>query len=161
VSRRTDVVEFFRSDPAQLLTVLDELAVARDGWVNIQAVEDDEEAPDAQPARAGVFSLVGGRGTRVPIGTWVPGERGGRRNDPDSLGIQHAAGPRALRQLSAAGVPPPEGASMLSDHPKRGLVLALADGTPPSVVLAWLFAACDVLTPDPLPDTWVAIVHRR
>ena len=50
---------------------------------------------------------------------------------------------------------------MLSDHPKRGLVLSLPDGTTPTVVLAWLFAACDVLAPDPLPDTWVAIVHRR
>jgi hypothetical protein len=161
VSHRTAVVDFFRSDPTQLLAVLDELAAAGDGWVNLQAVEDDEEAPDAQPARAGLFSLVGGRGPRIPIGTWVPGERGGRRRDPDSIGIQHAAGPKALRRLVAAGVTPPDGASLLSDHPKRGLVLALADGTSPALVLAWLFAACEVLSSDPLPDTWVAIVHRR
>jgi hypothetical protein len=161
VARRTDVVDFYRSDPTPLLSVLDELAEARDGWVNLQAVEDEEEAPDAQPARAGIFSLAGGRGPRVPVGTWVPAERGGRRPDPDSIGIQHAAGPKALRQLLAAGVSPPEGAKLLSDHPKRGLVLALADATPPATVLAWLFAACDVLAPDPLPDTWVAIVHRR
>jgi hypothetical protein len=161
VSRRTDVVEFFRSDPAQLVAVLDELARTRDGWVNLQAVEDEEEAPDAQPARAGLFSLVGGRGPRIPVGTWVPGDRGGRRPDPDSIGIQHAAGPKALRQLVAAGVSPPEGASLLSDHPKRGLVVALPEGLEPAAVLAWLFRACDVLAPDPLPDTWVAIVHHR
>ena len=50
---------------------------------------------------------------------------------------------------------------MLSDHPRRGLVLSLPNGTLPPIVLAWLFAASDVLAPDPLPDTWVAIVHHR
>lgn len=161
MARRTDVVQFFRSDPTELLGVLDQLDRERDGWVNIQAVEDDEESPDAQPARAGLFSVVGGRGPRIPIGTWVPAERGGRHRDPDSVGLQHHGGPKARFQLVDAGVVPPEGATVLSDHPKRGLVLSLPDGTAPADVLAWLFAASDVLSPGPLPDTWVALVHHR
>lgn len=161
MARRTDVVHFLRSDPAELLGVLEQLDRDRDGWVNIQAVEAEEEAPDAQPARAGLFALVGGRGPRVPIGTWVPAERGGRRRDPDSVGLQHAGGPKARFRLVEAGVLPPEGATVLSDHPKRGIVLALPDGTAPADVLAWLFAASDELALAPLPDTWVALVHHR
>jgi hypothetical protein len=161
VTRRTDVVHFFRSTPAELVTVLDDLGRARDGWVNIQAVEAEEESPDAAPTRAGLFSLVSGRGPKVPVSTWVPGQTSAKRSEPDSIGIQHGAGPKAFRQLLEAGVSPPEGASMLSDHPRRGLVLSLPNGAAPAAVLAWLFAASDVLAPDPLPDTWVAIVHHR
>ena len=161
MARRTEVVHFFRSDPAELLGVLEALDRERDGWVNLQAVTDDEESPDAQPGRAGLFALVSGRGPRIPVASWVPAERSGRRRDPDSVGIQHAGGPKARFQLVDAGVVPPEGATVLSDHPKRGLVLALPEGTAPSEVLAWIFAASDVLAADPLPDTWVALVHHR
>ena len=161
MSRRTEVVHFFRSDPTELLGVLRALARARDGWVNLQAVEDDEGSPDASPARAGLFAFAMARGPRVPISTWVPGEISPKRTEPDSLGIQHGAGPKALRRLLAAGVTPPEGATLLSDHPRRGLVLGLPSGTDPAELLAWLFAASDVLATDPLPDTWVAIVHHR
>jgi hypothetical protein len=129
VSRRTDVVHFFRSDPAELLSVLDDLARDRDGWVNIQAIEAEEATPDAPPARAGMFNFLTARGPKVPVGTWVPAEIGAKRSAPDSLGLQHPGGPKAFRQLLAAGVTPPEGATMLSDQP--------------------------------LPDTWVAILHRR
>lgn len=161
MSRRTEVVHFFRSDPAELLRVLDALGRDRDGWVNLQPVEDDENAPDAPPARAGMFNFLTARGPSLPVGTWVPGEVGPKRSERDSLGIQHPAGPKANRQLLAAGVTPPEGATLLSDHPRRGLVLSLPNGTPPAEVLRWLFAASDVLARAPLPDTWVAIVHHR
>jgi hypothetical protein len=162
VSRRTDVVHFFRSNPAELLGVLDDLARDRDGWVNLQAVENDEDGvPDAPPARAGMFNFLTSRGPRIPVSTWVPGAVGTKHPEPDSMGIQHGAGPKALRQLLAAGVTPPEGATMLSDHPRRGLVLTLPHGTAPAAVLSWIFAASDVLATDPLPDSWVAIVHHR
>jgi hypothetical protein len=161
VSRRTEVVHFFRSDPSELLGVLDALGTERDGWVNLQPVEDEKEAPDAAPTRSGIFSLVSPRGPKIPISTWVPGEVSAKRSEPDSLGIQHGAGPKAYRQLLAAGVTPPEGATMLSDHPRRGLVLSVPNGTSAAVVLAWLFDASRVLASDPLPDTWVAIVHHR
>lgn len=161
MARRTDVVHFLRTDPAELLGVLEQLDRDRDGWVNLQAVEADEESPDAQPARAGLFALVSGRGPRIPVGTWVPAERGGRRRDPDSVGLQHPGGVRAYQQLLAAGVVPPAGATVLSDHPRRGLVLALPEGAAPADVLAWILAASDTLAGRRLPDTWVALVHRR
>ena len=161
MSARTEVVNFHRSTPDELLAVLRALDDARDGWVNIQALEPEQDELDASPVRAGLFSLVTARGPRVPVATWVPAERGGRRRDPDSVGIQHASGPKAARRLLATGVEPPEGASLLSDHPRRGLVLALAPDTSPGRVLEWLFAASDALSAEPLPDTWVAVVHHR
>ncbi len=161
MSRHSEVVHFLRSDTAELLGALDELDRSGDGWVNIQALEPEKEELDASPVRAGLFSLVTARGPRIPVGTWVPGARGGRRPDPDSVGIQHAAGPKAHRQLLEAGVSPPEGSTLMSDHPRRGLVLNLAPGTAPAVVLDWLFAASDVLAAEPLPDTWVAVVDHR
>jgi len=56
VSRHTDVVEFFRSDPAELVGVLDGLARTRDGWVNLQAVEDEE---DDMTVISGVLESMG------------------------------------------------------------------------------------------------------
>ena len=161
MTRSVDAVEFLRSDPTELLAVMSGLADARDGWVNVQAVVDEDEMPDAAPTRAGLFSLVSGRGPSVPVSSWVPGELTRRGQDPDSLGIQHGAGPKALRRLVQAGVVPPEGSRLLSDHPRRGLVLALAPSTDPTTVLTFALAASDVLTAFPLPETWVGIVHHR
>jgi hypothetical protein len=164
VSRSTEVVHFRRSDPRQLLEVLDGLAAARDGWVNVQAVLDDDEtaAPDAAPGQAGVFGWLSSRGPAVPVATWVPGTT--KRNgghEPDSLGIQHGAGPRAAVTLADAGLPVPSTWRRVGDHPKRGLVMELPDGVDPKTVLEWAFPAMNVLASTPLPDTWVAIVHRR
>jgi hypothetical protein len=161
VTRSTQIVEFLRGEPAQLLGVMHGLADARDGWVNLQAVVDEDETPDAQPARAGVFALVSGRGPTVPVSSWVPGQHTRRGQEPDSVGIQHGAGPKAARRLVEAGVTPPEGSTLLGDHPRRGLVVELPPGTAPETVLDFVLAASDVLTPFRLPDTWVAIVHHR
>lgn len=164
MTRSTEVVEFFRSAPDGLVGVLQDLASGHDGWVNLQAaVREDEDpaGPDARPVRAGVFSLVSGRGPAVPVCTWVPGAPTRHGHEPDSLGIQHGAGPHATEQLVEAGVTFPSGWRRLSDHPKRGLVFELPAGTDPAAVLQWLFAASDVLAQGPLPDLWVAAIHRR
>ncbi len=161
MSRPGEVIRFLRNDPAALLAVLEDLAERRDGWVNLQPYDDPDADPDAPPARSGMFGLITARGPQLPVSTWVPGERTAKGTEADSVGIQHAAGPRALRRLLAAGVEPPEGSSLLSDHPRRGLVVRLAPGTAPRAVLEWLFAASDELAPRPPPDTWVAVVHRR
>lgn len=162
MAHSTELVRFRRSAPDQLVGILRSLAADRDGWVNIQAVVDeDDEEPDARPARAGVFGLLSGRGPDVPVSTWVPGAATARGPGPDSLGIQHAAGPKALLRLLEAGVQPPEGFRRTADHPRRGLVLEGPAGTDPEVLLQFLLAASDVLATGPLPDTWAASVHRR
>lgn len=164
MARSTEVVEFFRSAPDGLVGVLADLAAGHDGWVNIQAVvnpEQEDGGPEARRGRAGLFSLVSGRGPNVPVCTWVPGAPTRHGHEPDSLGIQHGAGPHATEQLVEGGVTFPDGWRRLSDHPKRGLVFELPAGSDPAAVLQWLFAASDVLAPAPLPDLWVAAIHRR
>ena len=164
MSRSTEVVRFRPTDTTGLLTVMDELAETRGGWVNLQAVVDDDEspAPDARPGRAGVFAWLSSRGPAVPIASWVPGSatrKGG--HEPDSLGIQHAAGPHAAVTLADTGLPVPPTWRRVADHPRRGLVVELPDGVSPAAVLDWAFPAMNILAGAPLPDTWVAIVHRR
>ena len=70
--------------------------------------------------------------------TLVPGPPTRQGHEPDSLGIEHDAGRFAATQLADAGVPVPSGWRRLGDHPRRGLVLELPDGTEPAVVLDWL-----------------------
>ena len=82
----------------------------------------------------------------------------------DEVGIQHAAGPRALVKLREEGVPPPTGWRQLADHPKRGLVLGSTHPTtPPDVapMVTWLILASRLLTESGLPDTWGAVIHHR
>lgn len=161
MSRSVDVVHFRPTDPDELVEVMEALADARDGWVNLQAIVGEDDEADAPPARAGVFGWLSARGPEVPVASWVPGSTTRRGHEPDSLGIQHAAGPRAAVTLADAGLPVPSGWRRVGDHPKRGLVLELPDGVSPRTVLSWALPAMGVLAGRALPDTWVAVVHRR
>lgn len=125
------------------------------------AADDVGGLPGTAPVNAGLFGWLSGRGPAVPVATWVPGSVTRRGTEPDSIGIQHGAGPRAFARLAEAGVAVPAGWRRLGDHPRRGLVVELPDGTDPQVALDWCLAACAVLSPAPLPDEWVAVVHRR
>ena len=163
MSRSTDIIQFLRPAPGLVVTAMGEVATGG-GWVNLQAVLDDDEdgeGPQAKQGRAGIFAMLSGRGPDVPVATWVPGTANRHGRDPDSLGIQHGSGPRAVQRLADAGVTFPEGWRRLADHPKRGLVLELPDGADPATLLDWLFVACQVLASAPLPDEWAAEVHRR
>ena len=162
MSRPPEVVRFERTDPAALLATMQDLARDRNGWVNLQAVgKEIDDVPDAPPGRAGMFAWLSPRRTVIPVSTWVPGPPTRHGHEPDSLGIEHDAGRFAATQLADAGVPVPSGWRRLGDHPRRGLVLELPEGTEPADVLDWLFRANDVLASTPLPPTWVAVVHRR
>jgi hypothetical protein len=128
--------------------------------VNLQPAVDPDDVPDPGGALARAFSAAG---PTVPLGTWVPGAR--RRNgtsEPVSLGLQHAAGQKALARLRDAGLPPVEGWRPLSDHPKRGMVIAVPDDEDPDVALRWLIRATELLAPMELPAAWHAgVIHRR
>ena len=83
------------------------------------------------------------------------------RPEPTSLGLQHPGGRRAIWRLRDAGIVVPDGWKVLSDHPRRGLVLSLPDGTDPQLTLDWLVRAAVELTEMALPDVWRAAVYRR
>ena len=156
----SEAIEFTVADPGPLVVRMQSLAQSRNGWVNLQPVPDDDD-PDERRGKAGVFSWLSSKGPDLPICTWVPGEMSRKGVEPDSIGLQHAGGPKARFVLAEAGVPPPAGWRIMSDHPKRGLVVELPAGTEPSVALDWLLQAAQVLAAVTLPDRWVALVYER
>jgi hypothetical protein len=77
------------------------------------------------------------------------------------LGILHQSGPKAARALAESGVAVPEGWVVLSDHPRRGLVVAVHPDSAPLDVLDWLLRAGAALTRVPLTGAWQAAVYGR
>src|SRR4029453_10013933 len=100
----------------------------------------------------------GARGPTVPLGTWTPPH--GR--DPATAGIVHPEGPQAVRMLKERGAPVPAAWRVLQDHPKRGLVVAIAGGTGRDVLdraLVWLVAATGALCQWPRTGEWRALCY--
>jgi hypothetical protein len=115
-------------------------------YVNIHPGVDADEVP---PPPSGLGGLLSNRGPVVPLATWTPGE----------IGIQHLAGPRAARFLADKGVPVPEEWYVVSDHPRRGLVVRTYTA-PPLDTLRWLVAAATVMCPIEITGPWHAEVHH-
>jgi hypothetical protein len=138
--------EFQESDTAPVLAAL---ARSGGGWLNLQPGMRDDDVPEPRTLFGTLFTA---RGPQVPIATWVPAE--------DSAGIQHAAGPKAAARLAEAGVPVPDGWRVVQDHPKRGLVMRVPQGTPDADVITWLLAAARELCGVPLTGDWLASVYR-
>lgn len=134
-----DVVVF---EPDDLSPVL--AALSPQGWVNLQPEVDTDAEPPA--GATGLFGLFSGRGPAVPFCTWHPGER--------SVGIQHGRGPKLARVIDI-----PTGWRVVQDHPKRGLVLRVADDTTDADALGWLVRTATPLCDLPLLGRWVAEVH--
>jgi hypothetical protein len=105
---------------------------------------------DEVPPRSGLGQLFGNRGPVVPLATWTPGE----------IGLQHAAGQRAAKLLGEHGCAVPEKWYVVSDHPKRGLVVRTYQ-SPPSDTLPWLVRAATLLCPLPVTRPWIAVVRTR
>lgn len=115
-------------------------------FVNLQPGVDADEVPP----RSGLGQLFGNRGPTVPLATWTPGE----------IGLQHAAGQRAVPFLADRGVAVPDEWYVVSDHPKHGLVLRVYD-TPDEAVLRWLVRAATAACPLPITGPWRAVVRTR
>jgi hypothetical protein len=155
-----DLIDFTLDDPSPLLERVRDLADRRNGWVNVQPVPPDDDIATRR-GKAGVFALLAGRGPELPVATWVPGELTRKGLTPDSVGLQHAGGPKARFRLADEGVPIPDGWRLLADHPRRGLVLELPEGTSADQAIEWLLRAAVALAPDELPRRWVALVYHR
>jgi hypothetical protein len=150
VARR---LPFPRHDPSALVEVIERLAARGEGWVNIAA-----DLGDGHPATVpgGWFSA---KGPDAPHATYVPPKaRRNGRLDPAQLGIEHASGPKAARQLAAAGLSVPAGWRVRQDHSKRGLVLAVPPEVSARDLVTWLLAAAGLLSRATLPEAWVAEV---
>lgn len=114
-------------------------------YVNLQPGVDGEDVPP-RSALGGLFSS---RGPAVPLATWTPGE----------IGLQHGAGQYVTRFLAERGVPVPEEWYVVTEHPRRGLVLRTYQ-SPPEDTLAWLVRAAAAVCPLEISGPWRAVVSR-
>ena len=127
----------------------------RGGWINFHPrVDDDSEVPEG----SSLFGIFSASGPAVPICTWMPGKWRGDRRDPVSIGVQHAAGPRAVSRLASLGVEVPTGWRVRQDHPRRGLVIMVPADQDHDTTLGWLLRAGAALSAVPLTGTWRADV---
>jgi hypothetical protein len=148
------VVDFHQDEPDAVLDAMTDLRGRHRGWVNLHPAFDE----DRQPSPEGLFRVFSARGPAVPVCTWVAGEHT-RGVEHISIGVQHGAGPKAVTTLAEAGHPVPTDWHVFTDHPKRGLVVAVPLATPDADVLAWLLRAGGSLTAVALTGRWHALVY--
>lgn len=157
MTREPEVIAFDPDDADGIVARMIEMRTKGAGWMNIQPVIDPADVPNPRSQLGRVFSA---RGPDIQLCSWVPGsldERGG--GEPTSIGLQHCAGMKALPRLREFGLDLPAGSRLLTDHPRRGLVVILPDDADVAEVLDWLLRAAVVLTPFELPFEWRAAIY--
>ena len=152
------LLEFLPDQRRAVVDRMVELARDRSGWINLQPVVDPEDEP---PQETRLSGLLSGRGPAVPLATWTPGERHRRRVEPTTIGLQHATGTKAVARLASFGIAVPDGWRVLADHPRRGVVVVVPDGTDPDDVLGWLLEAGTALSAVPTTGRWRAEIYVR
>lgn len=108
-------------DPAAIAAVMRELTDAGGGWINLLP-QIPEDVP--VPATPGVLAVFSKRGPVVPLGTWTaptPARNGSVA--PVEIGLQHGAAKQAKVALSATLGEIPGDWQVLSDNPRRGIVV--------------------------------------
>lgn len=115
-------------DPAALAAIMDQLVAAGRGWINLLP-EIPEDVP--VPPTPSVLAVFSKRGPVVPLGTWTAEE----------MGIQHGAARRAADALEHTPGALPSSWPVLSDHPRRGVVIRPAAGTSTLDQARWLLDA--------------------
>lgn len=155
-SRPSATFEFSPQQPGTVLDHMQRLGIEHRGWLNLQPGVREEDVPSAGP----ISMLFAGSVHAVPVCTWVAGHEGRHGVEADALGIQHAAGPRALAGLAAGGLPLPAGWRSAQDHPRRGVVVRTPPGTPHQEQLDWLLRAGEALTAVPVTGDWLATVFE-
>jgi hypothetical protein len=150
-------VEFRVEDTSEVVGLMDELSAAHDGWVNLHPQVRPEDEP---PPRTGLSTLLlAGAVHDIPVCTWVAGKRTRHGVQPDSVGVQHAAGARVLPRMASAGLVVPDGWRLVQDHPRRGIVFSLPPEETHAAVLTWLLEVASVLSAIRLTGEWLAQVH--
>jgi hypothetical protein len=155
-AKQVQVLEFGAEEPGAVVEHMDRLGHAHKGWINLRPLLPPEEEP---PAPTGLDMLFSLSVHDVPTCTWVTGKEGRRGVEPDSLGVQHSAGTKALAHLGSLGVGLPRDWRPAQDHPRRGIVVLAPPGTGHAEELAWLLAAGSALSGVKVTGKWQAEVH--
>lgn len=158
MSPTPESVEFQPDAPAEILARMDLVAGSARGWINFHpGIDEDADVP----GESSLFGIFSASGPAVPICTWMPGKWRRDRRDPVSIGVQHAAGPRAVARLGSFGIEVPDGWRVRQDHPRRGLVVMVPADEDHDRTLAWLLRAGAALSAVPVTGTWTAVVFAE
>lgn len=149
-------LQFDEAEPTPIVTRMAQQTDAGAGWINLlPEIDDDVEVPTSRS----LFSFFSARGPSIPLATWAAGAPGKRGPGRASIGIQHAAGPKALARLAGVGLVRPAGWVKVQDHPRRGVVITVPAGADNEDVLHWLLSATHALSTVPLTGGWLARVY--
>lgn len=149
-------MEFEPDRVDEVVAAMEAMGESGKGWVNFEPAVDVDDVP----AESGTFSLFSGRGPTVPLGTWTPGSTTRRgRVEPAMLGLQHPAGSKAKPLLAEQGHPVPQGWTVVQDHVRKGLVVAVPPGVASAEALDWLLRAARLLSRIPLTGRWRAAIY--
>ncbi len=156
-ARRVRVVEFRTEASEAILDEMERLGSAHDGWINFRPSLPEEDEP---PPPTGIGAIFSVENYEVPICTWVAGKLNRHGVEPDSLGVQHAAGTKTVAHLAKIGISLPTGWRTVQDHPRRGLVVRPVAGTTLAEELSWLLEVGTALSAVRLTGAWLAEVHE-
>lgn len=119
--------------------------LAADGterWCNLTFEVDEDAGPGT--GDSALFSFLAARGPSSPLATIMSAGVG-----PIEAGIQHRAGVKAMLQLSEAGVERCDDWVVRQDHPRRGLVVLVPEGTGADAIARWVVESMDALNRAP------------
>jgi hypothetical protein len=156
--RPVDRLAFNTDDLEPVVSWMDRLARAQDGWINLLA--ETEDSDNARSPRLGILALFGGGSSGVTLGTWIPGGLQHHGSALPSLGITHNLARRVALQLHEGPIGIPDSWRVEQDHPRRGLILRIPAEEANDTVLRWALRALSALTIPPPPPRWRADVHR-
>jgi len=145
-------VQFRADDLGEVIQELDGIAARANGreWITFSPWVDPEHLPVVSVLRR-IFS---GRGSKVPEVTWVASHD----DEPSQVGFLHAVGANADQYLRDGGAPMPDSWVKMSDHSKRGLLLAVHPDATARQVITYVIQAATVLAQVPTDDRWLAQV---
>ena len=153
-----ELIEFRSDDASPLVTIIGELSAAQRGWVNVEPIVDEDDLRTVP--KGGLRRVLSNKGPSIPFATYVPKEPGRKRPTPQSIGLQHPAGPRVVEVLAAAGVDVPERWFVQDQASKRGMVVLVPDGEPAADIAAFMLSAARAVSEVPVRGWWSAVVHR-
>jgi len=146
-------------DPADLAAAMAELEAAGSGWINLLP-EIPENVP--VPSTPNALAIFSKRGPFVPLGTWTApsGQRNGT-TAPVEIGIQHGAAKRAKDALVGTPGEIPGDWTIMSDNPRRGVVVRPPASTALPEQARWLLDALSSVCIPPQTGRFVMYVYRR
>ena len=158
VDRRVEHIEFTPMVTGEVVAKMDQLAAARDGWINLLPGVPEEMVGDI-PRPTTLGSLFGTGQPEVAMVTFMPAPPKGRTSDRETFGFMHGVGHKAMPALQQEGLGLPDGWRLRQDHVRRGMIVELPVGESHEDALAYALRVGGALCVAPMTGSWRADVY--